>query len=675
MKTLRAIFLDKLAKMGKKSKKQIVLLALKITGAMLVLLVAGFFLFRDVLLEKAINRISAKMERDYNSTFTVSSAGFEGLSGVRMQGITLVPQNADTLLTVAALNTSINISRLFTGDVQLGMLEMKDGYIHLVKNANGRNFDAFLKKQKQQEKKEAADEEPNLARRAYRLLSRALNLVPTDMALENLRLQMDDMGRTVTLDLKQLRLADKHLETTIAVWENDSSQTWKVTGFADPRNKQADLKFYNSDSVRIKVPYLERRYGLNAGFDSIHVNVANIDMDGDELHVDGSASIGNFMVNHARIAKKDVVINNASFDYNFVFGPDYIQLDSTSSVMLNKVKLKPYARYSVEKDTIYQLRGEIPKMKAQDFIASLPQGLFTNFEGMEAEGSFSYSLDFMYNKNKPSELVFDSSLEKEGLKIIKYGEADLAKLNRTFVYRAIDNGRQQRAVVVGPENPNFTPMGLIPDYLRKAVLTTEDPSFFSHRGFITEAFRQSIIKNIKTKQFTRGASTISMQLVKNVFLTRDKTLSRKLEEILLVYILENNRISSKERMLEVYFNVIEWGPDVYGIGEAAHFYFMKQPVTLSLDECLFLASIVPQPKRFMWKFNDEGNLKPYAERHNEYIKNLMLRRGLLAPEDTISGNPVRVTGPARSMLRLKEQPVIDSLQIKDFFSKFSKTPF
>lgn len=84
MKTLRAIFLDKLAKMGKKSKKQIVLLALKITGAMLVLLVAGFFLFRDVLLEKAINRISAKMERDYNSTFTVSSAGFEGLSGVRM---------------------------------------------------------------------------------------------------------------------------------------------------------------------------------------------------------------------------------------------------------------------------------------------------------------------------------------------------------------------------------------------------------------------------------------------------------------------------------------------------------------------------------------------------------------------------------------------------------------
>src|SRR6476620_7713093 len=116
--------------------------------------------------------------------------------------------------------------------------------------------------------------------------------------------------------------------------------------------------------------------------------------------------------------------------------------------------------------------------------------------------------------------------------------------------------------------------------------TSEDPSFMSHRGFITAAFKESITKNIKTKKFTRGASTISMQLIKNVFLTREKTLSRKLEEILLVYVLENNRISSKDRMLEVYFNIIEWGPNVYGIGEAAQFYFQKKPSDLTLNECL-----------------------------------------------------------------------------------------
>ena len=154
------------------------------------------------------------------------------------------------------------------------------------------------------------------------------------------------------------------------------------------------------------------------------------------------------------------------------------------------------------------------------------------------------------------------------------------------MYRAIIKNVLQRPIVVGTENPDYTPLDQISPYLQKCVLTTEDPSFFRHRGFINEAFKQSIIKNIRTKKFARGASTISMQLVKNVFLTREKTLSRKLEEILLVYILENNRVVSKERMLEVYFNIIEWGPDVYGIGEASRFYFQKTPAELSLNECL-----------------------------------------------------------------------------------------
>ena len=173
-------------------------------------------------------------------------------------------------------------------------------------------------------------------------------------------------------------------------------------------------------------------------------------------------------------------------------------------------------------------------MKAQDFISSLPDGLFTHFQGMEAQGTFDYKLNFEYNKNKPEQLIFDSNIKKENLKITKYGEANLNKLNGEFVYRAIIKDVLQRPVLVGNANPNYTPIDQISPYLQKCILTTEDPSFFSHHGFINEAFKQSIVKNIKTKKFSRGASTISMQLIKNVFLTREKTLSRKLEEILLV---------------------------------------------------------------------------------------------------------------------------------------------
>jgi len=289
---------------------------------------------------------------------------------------------------------------------------------------------------------------------------------------------------------------------------------------------------------------------------------------------------------------------------------------------------------------------------------------------MKAEGNFEFNLDFMFNKNKPDQLVFDSNLKKENLRITHYGEANLNKLNGEFVYRAIIDNVLQRPVLVGAANPNYTPLDQISPYLQKCVLTSEDPSFFSHRGFINEAFKQSILKNIRTKKFSRGASTISMQLIKNVFLTREKTVSRKLEEILLVYILENNRIASKERMLEVYFNVIEWGPNVYGIGEAAQFYFQKSPADLTLKECLFLATIVPKPKKFMWQFDNEGNLKSYAKQQQKFLSNLMLRRGILIPEDTIGeSNPLQLAGNAHSFLNIKVQDSVpvDSLAVEEPF--------
>jgi hypothetical protein len=400
------------------------------------------------------------------------------------------------------------------------------------------------------------------------------------------------------------------------------------------------------------------------------LKIDNIDKSGGELHIDGFTSISNLKINHPKIANKDVLIKNARFDYRLLLGSDFIAIDSSSVLQLNKIKLKPYATFETASDTIYKLKVNIPKMKAQDFISSLPDGLFTHFQGMEAEGTFDYKLDFKFNKNKPDQLVFDSNLKKENLKITKYGEANLNKLNGEFVYRAIINDVLQRPVLVGNANPNYTPLDQISPYLIKSVLTTEDPSFFSHHGFINEAFKQSIVKNIKTEKFARGASTISMQLVKNAFLTREKTVSRKLEEILLVYILENNRIVSKERMLEVYFNIIEWGPNIYGIGEASRYYFQKIPAELNLNECLYLARIIPSPKKFMYQFNDQGKLRDFAKKQETFLTNIMMRRGLLSIDDTIyKSQPIYISGPAKSLLRLRVQDstAVDTLSVKDEF--------
>jgi hypothetical protein len=495
-------------------------------------------------------------------------------------------------------------------------------------------------------------------------------LIPTDMRIENLKFKLDDNGKKATVDIKKLLLSDKELETFINVQTNTFSQRWKISGFADPRNNKVDIQIFNKDTGAIKVPYFDERYNLKSSFDSIRLNIENIEKSGGKLYIDGFTSITNFRINHSKIASKDVVIKNARFDYRFLLGSDFISVDSSSTVQFNQVKLHPYISYGTESDTIYKLKIVIPKMKSQDFISSLPDGLFTHFQGMQTEGTFDYKLDFKFNKNKPDQLIFDSNLRKENLKITKYGEANLTKLNGEFVYRAIIKEVLQRPVLVGLSNPNYTPIDQISPYLRKCVLTTEDPSFFSHHGFINEAFKQSIVKNIKTKKFSRGASTISMQLIKNVFLTREKTVSRKLEEILLVYILENNRIVSKERMLEVYFNIIEWGPNVYGIGEASRFYFQKSPSELTFNECLFLARIIPSPRKFMYQFNDQGKLRNFAATQESFLTNIMSKRGLLSIDDTIyKSQPLLISGAAKSYLRLKVRDSIpvDSVSVNEEF--------
>jgi hypothetical protein len=649
-----------------RTKKQKSLFFLKFLAVFIALSIVMLFVFREALLQKAITKIENKLATEYQTKLTIEKAQFDGLSGIELQKINLVPNQADTLLSVEKIKTKINLLKLIIGTVQLEGLEMNNGFVQLVKNKNGRNFDAFIKRNKSDT---STSENRNYAKTAYRLLSKILALVPTEMHLENLSFRMNDMGRKVTFDLKQLKLKDEILAAAINVSTTAFNQNWFIKGFANPRDKTADLKFFNGDNSKIKVPYLDERFGFLSSFDSIHLNIAKIEMESGELHIDGFTSIVNLTVNHPKIATKDVVVKQARFDYQLLFGEHFMAIDSSSTLQMNNVKIHPFAEYNTEEDTVYKLRIAIPKMKAQQFITSLPKGLFSHFEGMETVGNFDYKLDYKFVKNKPNQLVFESKLTKENLKIIKYGEANLSKLNSEFTYRAIDKGVLQRPIVLGSSNPNFTPLNQISPYLQKCVLTSEDPSFFSHRGFINDAFKQSILKNIRTKKFSRGASTISMQLVKNVFLTREKTLSRKLEEILLVYILENNRIASKERMLEVYFNVIEWGPNVYGIGEASNFYFNKTPATLTLKECLFLASIVPKPKKFMYEFDGEGFLKAIENKKQQFISNLMLRRGLITPDDTIGQKlPMSISGNARSFLKFKVQDSIpsDSTLVEEF---------
>ena len=134
-------------------------------------------------------------------------------------------------------------------------------------------------------------------------------------------------------------------------------------------------------------------------------------------------------------------------------------------------------------------------------------------------------------------------------------------------------GRQERArpappsymaFPIGPDNPDFVPYDQISPHLINSIMTTEDNGFFKHRGWVTPEFKTALRRNLPGGGFRLGASSITMQMVKNVLLSREKTLSRKLQELFLVWYIE--QLLPKERILELYFNAIEFGPRLYGIG-------------------------------------------------------------------------------------------------------------
>ena len=142
-----------------------------------------------------------------------------------------------------------------------------------------------------------------------------------------------------------------------------------------------------------------------------------------------------------------------------------------------------------------------------------------------------------------------------------------------------------------------------------------------------------------------------MQLVKNVFLNRHKNIARKLEEALIVWLIESQRLTSKERMYEVYLNIIEWGPMVYGAAEASRFYFEKEPADLSVSEAIFLASIIPKPKHFRSVFNPDATLRENQLEYYRVIARRLAAKGLMTEEEAEIFRPdVQVKGEARRFL-------------------------
>jgi monofunctional glycosyltransferase len=178
--------------------------------------------------------------------------------------------------------------------------------------------------------------------------------------------------------------------------------------------------------------------------------------------------------------------------------------------------------------------------------------------------------------------------------------------------------------VVGPKNRDWTPERSIPAEMKWAVILAEDANFYRHEGIDVKAIKNAIKYDLEKKSFARGASTITQQVAKNLFLAREKSITRKIKEIILAKRMEQEL--TKGRIIELYLNVVELGPMVYGIGHGARYYFGKPASALTPRECAFITAMLPGPRI---AYNPYKNLGKVLKRSNMILR-LLRSKGVLS---------------------------------------------
>ena len=189
-----------------------------------------------------------------------------------------------------------------------------------------------------------------------------------------------------------------------------------------------------------------------------------------------------------------------------------------------------------------------------------------------------------------------------------------------------ERGRSKTPIEAGPGSVNWLYEDEIPYLLRRSIIVSEDATFPFHRGIEPAEIQAALVARLSGRRL-RGGSTITQQLAKNLFLTRDRTALRKLQEALLACLME--KALGKDRIFELYVNLIEWGPQIYGIRQGSLHYFGVDPEDLSPLQAAYLASIIPSPNRFHRHYL-LGKVPKYHRRRVDKLLRRLNRLGQLS---------------------------------------------
>ncbi len=284
----------------------------------------------------------------------------------------------------------------------------------------------------------------------------------------------------------------------------------------------------------------------------------------------------------------------------------------------------------MEKGYVIKMTGNLPRTRCQELFSALPFGMRGSLPGFMFDGELGATFELDMDWNQPDDAVMDVVVDNQ-CQVVTGGDLKLAKFGHTFTHH-VEDKVGEHDFIMGPGSENWVDLEEIAPHMPHALVTCEDGAFYKHKGISASAIKRAVKKNIEKGYFAYGASTITMQLVKNLFLTRDKTISRKLQEMIITWWIENSL--EKDRIMELYLNVVEYGPALYGIKNASWHFFAKHPIDLDLLECAFLAKMLPNPvARYRYYEKGRSGLDPEWMAVLARVVGKMLDRGYITKDE------------------------------------------
>ena len=318
---------------------------------------------------------------------------------------------------------------------------------------------------------------------------------------------------------------------------------------------------------------------------------------------------------------------------------------------------------SLLKAPVWEMSGYLDPTLCQSAFSSLPPDLFGPYADAQLEGYFSgFAWQVSVPLEQPRQLkanldelrmrdctVAQLNAQKEAWPEFELRDGELPRswanlrsdvnwLYLPFRMRPREGISEDTDVLIGPGTAGYVPLGQMPDFVYGAAYLSEEMGFFISRGIAPSLIKKALRLDLEGGRFVYGGSTVTQQLVKNLFLTREKTLVRKLREALIASRLAYS--VDKRRILELYLNCIEFGPDIYGIGAAAQYYFQKKVKELRPMEAIFLAMLKPSPLVGR-NFKKRGSTPefPYWFKRFDVLLERLVDYGYLTPEQAERERP------------------------------------